>query len=293
MIRTNKDLLPMIAVQGEVDPCMTPDGGEFNADNWRVGQGTTTMGGITYNFNIGDPCMGLRAEHLEPGVTSRNHLSPAANGAYSVYSCIGNTVRVVTGDAKGATGFVTGKHGGPEHLMLYFPPETLEKLTCTDQFLVKSWGYGLKLLDYPEIEARNLDPDLLNKMGIEEKDGKLIVPVTHRIPSCMMGSGKGFGYTVRGDYDVMTSDEAWVRKTGLETLRFGDIVLLEDQENVYGRAHKTGAVSIGVVIHGDTYRPGHGPGISILLTSRKPLIEGKITKCANIAHWLGVKDCGK
>lgn len=290
MIRTNIDLLPMIGVQGEVDPCMTPDGGEFNADNFRIGQDTVTMGGITYNFNIGDPCMGLRGEHLEPGVTSRNHSNPAANGAYNTYSCIGNTVKVVSGDAKGKTGFVTGKHGGPEHLMLYFDPETREQLTCDDKFLVKTWGFGLTLTDYPDILARNLDPELLNKMGIEEKDGKLIVPVTHKIPSCMMGSGKGYTPTVRGDYDIMTSDKEFVKKVGLDTLRYGDIVLLENQDNTYGRAHCGGAVSIGVIIHGDTYRPGHGPGVTILLTSRKPLIEGKIDKRANIAHWLGVKD---
>lgn len=293
MIRTNQELLPMIGVQGEVDPCGTPDGGEFNADNFRVGQDTVTMGGITYNFNIGDPCIGVRGEHLEPGVTTKNHTSVATNGAYSTYSCVGNTVRVVTGDAKGEYGYVTGKHGGPEHLMLYFAPDTMDKLTCDDKFLVKTWGYGMTLPDYPEILPRNLDPELLNKMGITEKDGKLIVPVTHVIPSEMMGSGKGFTPTVRGDYDVMTSDPVLMEQTGLGSLRFGDIVLLEDQDNTYGRAHVAGAVSIGVVIHGDTYRMGHGPGITILLTSKKPLIEGEICAHANIAHWLGAKDLTK
>ena len=290
MIRTNQDVLPMIGVEGEVDPCATPNGGEFNADNFRVGQDTVTMGGITYNFNIGDSCIGIRGEHLEPGVTSKNHGGITLNGAYSTYSCIGNTVRVVTGDAKGATGYVTGKHGGPEHLMLYFDPDTMEKLTCDDKFLVKTWGYGMTLTDYPDILPRNLDPLLLNKMGIEEKDGKLIVPVTHKIPSCMMGSGKGYTPTVRGDYDIMTSDRNLFQKVGLETLRFGDIVLLEDQDNTYGRAHREGAVSIGIIIHGDTYRMGHGPGVTILLTSKKPLIEGRIDSRANIAHWLGVRD---
>lgn len=291
MIRTNKDLLPMIGVQGEVDPCMTPAGGEYNADNNRLGQGTTTMGGITYNFNIGDRCMGLRAEHLEPGVTSRNHVHEVFNGAYNVYSCIGNTVRVVSGDAKGATGYVTGKHGGPEHLMLYFDEATRDKLTCSDQFLVKSWGYGLKLEDYPDIMVTNLDPNLLEKMGIEERNGKLVVPVTHIIPSVMMGSGKGYTPTVRGDYDIMTSDPEYVKRIGLETLRFGDIVLLQDQDNTYGRSHKAGAVTVGVIIHGDSYRPGHGPGVTTLLSSSLPLIEGRITRHANIAHWLGVRDC--
>lgn len=123
-------------------------------------------------------------------------------------------------------------------------------------------------------------------MGIEEKDGKLIVPVTHKIPSCMMGSGKGYTPTVRGDYDIMTSDKELVKKVGLDTLRYGDIVLLENQDNTYGRAHCGGAVSIGVIIHG-RYLPSrsrsrrHYPAYL-----PKHLIEGKIDKRANIAHWL-------
>ena len=249
MLKTNRDKLIKISVQGSVDHPGTPTGTEYNPDRMRMAQATPTMGGICYNANIGDCCMGIKGEHTEPGVTTKNLTSEAHNGAYNTYSCIGNVAKVVTGDAKGELGRVTGMHGGPEHVMLWFPQETLEKLTCTDQFLVKAYGFGLELTDYPDVVCTNLDPDLLDAMGIEEKDGKLIVKVAAKIPGYLMGSGKGHYHPVRGDYDLMTQDKEEIARLGLDKLRFGDIVLLEDQDNTWGRAHCKGASTIGVIIH--------------------------------------------
>lgn len=289
MLKTNRDKLIKISVQGSVDHPGTPTGTEYNPDRMRMAQATPTMGGICYNANIGDCCMGIKGEHTEPGVTTKNLTSEAHNGAYNTYSCIGNVAKVVTGDAKGELGRVTGMHGGPEHVMLWFPQETLEKLTCTDQFLVKAYGFGLELTDYPDVVCTNLDPDLLDAMGIEEKDGKLIVKVAAKIPGYLMGSGKGHYHPVRGDYDLMTQDKEEIARLGLDKLRFGDIVLLEDQDNTWGRAHCKGASTIGVIIHGESDRMGHGPGITTILSSRKPIIEGVLDESANLATYFGAK----
>ncbi|HIU72161.1 MAG TPA: DUF4438 domain-containing protein [Candidatus Galloscillospira excrementipullorum] len=289
MLKTNRDKLIKISVQGSVDHPGTPTGTEYNPDRMRMAQATPTMGGICYNANIGDCCMGIKGEHTEPGVTTKNLTSEAHNGAYNTYSCIGNVAKVVTGDAKGELGRVTGMHGGPEHVMLWFPQETLEKLTCTDQFLVKAYGFGLELTDYPDVVCTNLDPDLLDAMGIEEKDGKLIVKVAAKIPGYLMGSGKGHYHPVRGDYDLMTQDKEEIARLGLDKLRFGDIVLLEDQDNTWGRAHCRGASTIGVIIHGESDRMGHGPGITTILSSRKPIIEGVLDESANLATYFGAK----
>ena len=315
MLKTNRDKLIKISVQGSVDHPGTPTGTEYNPDRMRMAQATPTMGGICYNANIGDCCMEIKGEHTEPGATTKNLTSEAYNGAYNTYSCIGNVAKVVTGDAKGELGRVTGMHGGPEHVMLWFPQETLEKLTCTDQFLVKAYGFGLELTDCPDVVCTNLDPDLLDAMGIEEKDGdlddelavllldpdlldamgieekdgKLIVKVAAKIPGYLMGSGKGHYHPVRGDYDLMTQDKEEIARLGLDKLRFGDIVLLEDQDNTWGRAHCRGASTIGVIIHGESDRMGHGPGITTILSSRKPIIEGVLDESANLATYFGAK----
>ena len=59
---------------------------------------------------------------------------------------------VVNGDAKGAKGTVTGKHGGIEHVLVDFPTEILEELLPGDRILMKAFGVGLKLVDFPEIK---------------------------------------------------------------------------------------------------------------------------------------------
>src|SRR3989338_10056285 len=41
----------------------------------------------------------------------------------------------------------------------------------------------------------------------------------------------------------------------------------------YGWSYKKGAVSIAVVVHGDSHLAGHGPGVQTVMTSRIGAIE--------------------
>jgi len=286
MLKTNIDKLVMQSVQGTVSP---PGG--MSSICWDKEMVTVpAIGAITYGLEIGDRCMGLIGEHVEPGVSTKIIDNNTFNSGYCILAQIGNTVKVVTGDAKGATGYVTGKHGGCEHVMVYFDQDTLEKLNHDDKFLIKAFGRGLKLTDYPDVEVLNLDPHLLQKMNIREENGKLIVPVAKVIPSYLLGSGVGAPPTTRGDYDLVTTDKATMEKMGYNDLRYGDIVLLQDCDNNYGRGYRKGAAAIGIVIHGDSYLMGHGPGITTLMSCQKPIIVGEIDERANLAYYLGTKE---
>ena len=196
MIKFNKEQLVMQSVQGKVHPPVMKRQYRVGSDGrpWIL----PATGGITYNFQIGDGCMGLAGDHVEPGVSTKNPDS-AMDMAYNTLTCVGNQAKVITGEAKGAIGYVTGKHGGIDHVMIAFEQEVLEKLTIDDKFLVKACGQGMTLTDYPEITVMNLDPQLLNKMGIEEVDGCLIVPVTKVIPAALMGSGLVQYYIKKSD----------------------------------------------------------------------------------------------
>lgn len=244
-------------------------------------------GGITYNIKIGDLACGWEGDHVEPGASVKNNDEPI-NSGFNFLSCIGNEATVISGDAKGAKGFVTGTHGGIEHVLMYFEDDTLEKLNIEDKIKVKAFGQGLKVLDYPDIHVKNIDPELFEKLGIEEKNGKLIVPVAKVVPGKLMGSGIGSVTTDKGDYDITLFDKSVVEEYGLNELRLGDIVLLQDCDNTYGRTYLKGAASIGVVVHCDCLILGHGPGVTTIMTSKKSLIEGKINKNANIADIMGV-----
>lgn len=283
MLKTNRKDLVMQSVQAKVHPPIMKRAYRVGSDGrpWIL----PATGGITYNFQIGDRCMGLAGDHVEPGVSTKNP-DAAMDMAYNTLTCVGNVARVISGEAKGATGFVTGKHGGIDHVMIAFAQEVLEKLAVDDQFLVKAYGQGLVLSDYPDVKVMNLDPDLLDKMNIEEKDGKLIVPVTRVIPAALMGSGLGSDTMTSGDYDIMTRDPKSFEELKLDEMRFGDLVMIQDHCNDHGPDYVQGAATIGVVIHGDSYISGHGPGVTVLLSCRKPLIEAKLDPEANLATLL-------
>lgn len=290
MLRTNSDRVVKLSVQGRVS---YPSGRRGYAVD---AEGRPFMlpgiGGICYNVRVGDPAFGWAGDHIEPGVSTcvdpEKRMDPA-NTSYHFYSCVGNEVRVVSGDAKGARGVVTGHHGGAEHVLVDFPPAVLNKLTLDDKFLVMAWGQGLKLLDYPDIHVTNLDPNLLQKMGIRPlKDGRLQVPVAAVIPGYLMGSGVGSTSMGTGDYDVMTTDRAEIARLGLDRLRFGDFVAITDHDNIYGRSWRKGAVTIGIVIHSDCLVAGHGPGITTLLSSSRPLLVPHLDRRANIADILHI-----
>lgn len=281
-MRTNKDKLVMQSVQGSIKH---PAFGGYRIDTEGKPYVIPATGGITYNVKVGDPAFGLAGDHVEPGVSLYNSDSASSN-ALNIFSCIGNTARVVTGSAKGEIGYVTGTHGGVEHVLIHFDDDVLDALSLDDKILIKGYGQGLELLDYPSVKVMSIDPSMLEKMDIREENGKLLVPVVKRIPQAFMGSGVGSPYSQKGDYDLITSDREAIKALGLDTLRFGDLVLLEDSDNTYGLGGmKKDAVSIGVIIHSDCIKAGHGPGVTIIMTSKDPIIEGVIDPDANIKNF--------
>jgi hypothetical protein len=202
-----------------------------------------------------------------------------------VYSCIGNEATIRTGDAKGDKGIVTGKHGGSEHLLIHFPQTTLEKLNIGDTISVKATGQGLEISSFPQIKLRNTSPILLEKMNLREENGKLKIPVAKIIPAHIMGSGIGHTSTARGDYDITMFDDETVEKFALHNLRFGDIIAITNADTRFGRTYKTGACTIGVIVHGNSVIAGHGPGVTTLITTVEDLFEIFLDDNANLANY--------
>jgi hypothetical protein len=293
MLKTNVGKLVKISVFGEV---VSPVVGRsiYNISAEGVPMVLPGVGGITYNIRVGDPACGWEADHVEPGVSVENkendpRFGQGANAAFNVLSCVGNEAVVVTGDAKGAKGVVTGKHGGIEHVLVDFQTETLEKLMLGDKVLVKAFGVGLKLPDFPQIIVMNMDPRFLKALNPKPKGDKLEVPVTHIVPAATMGSGLGTNHTYSGDYDIQLFDKGVIKKHGLEDLRLGDVVTIMDADHSFGRIYKQGAVSVGIVVHTNCVTSGHGPGVTTLFTSSKGKIVPKIDAKANITTLLKLR----
>jgi len=294
MLKTNADKLVKISVVGEIASPV------FGRSVYRISaQGSPVVlpgvGGITYNLRVGDPACGWEADHVEPGVSIENKESDSrfgqgANIALNVLSCVGNEAVVVSGDAKGSKGVVVGKHGGIEHVLVDFPSETLEKLMLGDKVLVKAFGVGLKLVDFPDIKVMNMDPRLLEALNPKPLGDKLEVPVTHVIPASIMGSGLGANHTFSGDYDIQLFDEHVRKEYGLDDLRLGDLVAIKDADHSYGRIYKQGAISVGIVVHTNCVISGHGPGVTTLFTSSHGKIVPRIDDKANVALLLELRE---
>jgi hypothetical protein len=286
MLKTNADKLVKISVVGEAVSPVFSNVYKISAQGKPMV--LPGVGGITYNIRVGDPACGWEADHVEPGISIENKESDTrygrgANTALNVLACVGNEATIISGDAKGAKGVVTGKHGGIEHVLVDVQPDVMEKLMLGDKFQIKACGVGLKLLDFPDITAMNMDPRFLKALNPTPKGGKLEVPVTHIVPAAVMGSGLGSNETYSGDYDIQLFDEKTRKQNKLDSIRLGDLVAIMDADHAYGRIYRQGAVSVGIVVHTNCVIAGHGPGVTTLFTNSAGRIVPKIDPKANIA----------
>ena len=293
-LRTNENDLVMISVAGQVASPLE------RGTPWRIGydgrpRSLPGSGGIVLSHRVGDPCVGLAGDHVEPGVSIRNEqrsagaAPDAANQALQTYSCVGNRAIVTSGRAIGARGVVTGKHGGVDTVLIDFPVETMRRMAVGDRIQVWAFGLGLRLTDYPDVAIWNCSPRLLARWRPHVRDGRIHVRVTHRMPARVMGSGLGRNNVLRGDYDIQMSDPQMVRRYKLGTLRFGDTVGILDADNRYGRSRLEGRVSVGVIVHSDSTVAGHGPGVVSLLSAPATLLQTELCPNANIARYLDIR----
>jgi hypothetical protein len=289
----NTDELVMITVMGEVAPPLEKAGPyRVGSDGrLRVLPGT---GGIVLSHRVGDPCVGLAADHVEPAVSIRSEkrsggTADAANQALQTLSCVGNYARVMSGRAIGKLGVVTGKHGGIDNILIDFPLAVMKRMAIGDRVQVYAYGTGLRLTELPDIAIWNCSPRLINRWGLRMEHNRIRAPITHTVPARIMGSGLGRNNVVKGDYDIQMSDADAAKRHRLGTLRFGDLVAIMDADNRFGRSYREGFVTLGVVIHSESTVSGHGPGVVTLLSGPAHRFALVRDPAANIANYLNIR----
>jgi hypothetical protein len=286
-VTTNRHRLVVQVLSGQVaPPLLASSMYDVGADG--VPRILPSVGGITLNVRVGDSAFAVEGDHVEPAVSAR-HPDDKINTAFCTFACIGNVATVASGDGKGERGVVTGKHGGVEHVMIDFPEAAMERMQIGDAITVRGVGVGLALENAGDIAVFNCDPDFFEKLGVVQDGERVRVPVARIVPASVMGSGLGRSTVARGDYDIQCFDPAVVREYGLDQLRLGDIVGIQDADNTYGRIYRTGAVTIAVVSHGMSNMAGHGPGVTTLMTSSSGAIDTAIDEGANLAKILGLR----
>ena len=289
MLTTNVTQLVKISVLGEIANPAMPG---LPASPYLVSADGEPMivpafGGIVYNVKLGDRALGWAGELIQPGVSIK--ASGNANTALGVFACLGNKARVVSGAASGATGMVTGKSGRfAEHVICHFDDAVLEKMAPGDKVQVQAHGVGLQLAEFPDIQFKSCSPALLEALSPDVSgEGKLVVPVKGVVPSVLAGAGAGLG-SENGALNLQTSDPVLFAEAGLADLRFGDLVAVADWDSRYGHGYLRGAMAIGVVCQGGSFRSGYGPGIAVIMTSKAPVIQPVVTGGANIRELLQI-----
>ena len=245
-------------------------------------------GGIVYNVSVGDRAFGWAADCIHPGISIRG-TDDLRNRGLNVYACVGNTATVMTGQAQGAQGVVTGKSGRfSEQVIVHFPVEIRKKMAVGDQIVVRSVGTGMAIDGHPEVNCKGLSPALFKSLPKTDGNGVLKVGVVGVLPAHLVGAGAGLT-SEGGSLHMQSTDRAALKEAGLDALRLGDLIAIEDTDSRYNHGYLRGALAIGVVGQTDGPRAGYGPGLTVVLTAPKGELGYFIDPAANLAALLALE----
>lgn len=220
-------------------------------------------GGVHPFVHAGDLVDDPVADHLLPGASAEDPtVSVATPGSFHLLACIGNRVLDGAGEP---LGIVAGKRGGlapgfwpPSLVGIEASTERLARLSPGEPVRLEAVGRGLALLDHPGVTLSNVSPRLLDALPLELDGERLIMSVAASVPSRAAGAGLG--------QDAWIGDLEIADRSAAPDLRFGDLVAFEGIDASTARFHSPGHLSVGIVAHGPGLAPGHGVGITILVT---------------------------
>ncbi|XVU27776.1 DUF4438 domain-containing protein [Actinoplanes sp. CA-054009] len=212
----------------------------------------TGASGIVLGVHLGDGVFDHDADHAAPGVTLE-HRDQAARHALTAYACLGNEAVVHGGAAAGRRGRVLGKRGEQGRVIVVFPDDVLEQLLPGDPILVRAHGQGATLT--PAVTLMNTDPDFLGRLPLSVDGDHVRVAVRAAVPSSLAGNGIGRPAHM-WDIDLQITSGPF---------RLGDLVAVDDLDVRHNAGYRRGWRTVGLIVHGGSPQPGHGPGLMPML----------------------------
>jgi hypothetical protein len=291
-LATNRARLVRVALAGRIAPArIIPELSSYDADGRSVL--LPGCGGIALGVHVGDEAGALLGDHLMPGASIEAEGDPAVPGPLHELASIGNRVR----DGAGRPiGVVAGKRGGlapgfmpPNLVAVEAPDERLAALAPGDRVVLEAEGRGLALTDFPDIGLFNLSPAMLDRLPLApDGAGGLACAVRAVVPAAAAGAGVGQSPTV-GDVEIAAEE---VLEGSLTGLAFGDLIAFRDLDSRVSRFFRPGRVTIGILSHGPSPTPGHGPGVTVLLTGPADLLHPAVSPTATLAPALLAQSIG-
>lgn len=240
------------------------DQGEIGTDPYRTDRDghpyvAVGDGGVVLGLRLGDSVFTHVGDHAAPGACLV-HPHDEARHALVGLACLGNRVTVRTGDATGKTGAVLGKRGGGQRVIAVFAPDVLARLRPGDQVALTSRGQGAPG-PVASITQMNIDPTALDLLGLRVAGGRVEVGVRVTLASRLVGNGIGRPMTM-WDVDL----QIYADDPSTPSLRLGDLVAITDLDARTNAGYRRNWMSVGVVVHGASPQPGHGPGVTVVLS---------------------------
>jgi hypothetical protein len=228
-------------------------------------------GGLVLGVRLGDPVSAVAGDHVAPGACLV-HPEPAARFALVSYACIGNAAVVRTGRAAGARGAVIGKRGEDGRVITGFRQEDLARMRPGDQVTVRASGQGWQHPGVPPgVMVMNAGPGLLDALPIAwPGEGLMTVGVRAILPSKLAGNGVGRP-AAAWDLDLQLPAGAALGPGA--PLLLGDLVAVTGLDARHDMGYRKGWLTVGVVVHGTSPLPGHGPGITPILTGPRTALS--------------------
>jgi hypothetical protein len=222
----------------------------------------TGDGGIVLGVHLGDGVFDTDGDHVAPGVTLV-HSDPGARFGLTAFSCVGNEVVVRSGRASGAVGHVIGKRGESGRVIVSFDDETMAEILPGDQMSVRAVGQGFAPSGLPsDVVVMNVDPTLYAALPVSTDGGVASVDVAGVLPSRVCGNGIGRPAQM-WDVDLAVVPDSPDLQG--RDMRLGELWAIENLDVRHNMGYRRDWVTIGVICHGGSPMPGHGPGLVPIL----------------------------
>jgi hypothetical protein len=256
---------------------------EFGSTPYRVSADGSSYvpvgdGGIVLGVRLGESVFARDADHAAPGACLV-HPDEGARHALTVYSCIGNQVVIRTGQAAGARGVVVGKRGEAGRVIVSLAQEDLARLRPADQVAVRAYGQGWRPAGFPaEVTVLNTAPAAFAALPVAVTDGGRVLAGVRMIAASKL-AGNGIGRPAAGwDLDLQLSapgGQSGDSRGRTGSLLLGDLLAISDLDARWNMGYRRGWLTVGLVVHGASPLPGHGPGITPILTGPAGVLQAE------------------
>ena len=120
----------------------------------------------------------------------------------------------------------------------------------------------------PDVLVMNLDPAAFAALPVQvSADGSTVTAgVRAVLPSKLAGNGIGRP-AASWDLDLQLT------QASAADVLLGDLIAVTDIDARYNMGYRRGWLTVGIVVHGASPLPGHGPGITPILTGPSAALQ--------------------